>query len=830
VVICAPSVIIAPTLLDDDAPTEKPAESPLPERYEDLGSIASGASADVRRVRDKVLGRVLAMKVLHESYVQSERVRARFSAEAVVTAQLQHPGIVAVHDRGELADGRLWFTMKEVRGRTLSEVIDEVHAASGPEGFRPAPSGWTFRRLVDAFARIAQAVAYAHRAGVVHRDLKPDNLMVGEFGEVLVMDWGLSRSRAGGEVSPLAAPQGLAPQDALVTLDGDILGTPSYMPPEQARGERDQHGPQSDVYALGAILHHVLVGRPPYEGGAYQVWRQVVIGPPRPIVEAARGGPPVPLDLAAIAERAMQREIKDRYPDAEALATEVLTWLDGARRRERALALLDEARAKEPVIAGLRQRAEALMAEARARLELVRPSDPIEAKRPAWALGREAAALGREAALQEADWLRGVHGALSQDPELPEAHAALADHYRAELARAELRHEEEDAARFEVLLRAHDRGQNAGFLRGDAALSLVTDPPGATVGVHRYRLIDRRLVPEWVGEIGPTPLFAVPLTRGSYVLRIRAPGHAEIAYPVLLERDGHWDGRRPGERAPHPIVLPKAGELGEDERYVPAGFSWTGGDPAALDALPPRRVWIDGFVMRRFPVTNRELLAFLNALADEGREAEALSFCPRTVASPGGSGRLIYLRDASGHFSLEEGGPGAWQLEWPVVLVDHRSAMAYAAWLAARTGKPFRLPCDLEREKAARGADGRYFPWGNEAEVSFACVAESNTQDPWPAEVQRHPFDESPYGARGLAGNTRDFCFNVWREGGNVPDGGRRSLPTLVGADDDFRIVKGGAWGSTLVHSRAAGRFATRPGHRHLTTGLRVVRSFPVRE
>src|SRR6185503_904363 len=107
--------------------------------------------------------------------------------------QLQHPGIVAIHDRGVLEDGRLWFTMREVRGRTLGEVIDEVHAASRPQGFREAPSGWTFRRLVDAFARIAQAVAYAHRRGVVHRDLKPDNLMVGEFGEVLVMDWGLAR-------------------------------------------------------------------------------------------------------------------------------------------------------------------------------------------------------------------------------------------------------------------------------------------------------------------------------------------------------------------------------------------------------------------------------------------------------------------------------------------------------------------------------------------------------------------------------------------------------------------------------------------------------------
>ena len=105
-----------------------------------------------------------------------------------------------MHDCGELADGRLWFTMKEVRGRTLRDVIDELHAAKAAEGFARAPSGWTFRRLIDAFARIAEAVAYAHSRGVIHRDLKPDNVMVGEFGEVLVMDWGLAR-RVGARAS-----------------------------------------------------------------------------------------------------------------------------------------------------------------------------------------------------------------------------------------------------------------------------------------------------------------------------------------------------------------------------------------------------------------------------------------------------------------------------------------------------------------------------------------------------------------------------------------------------------------------------------------------------
>src|SRR5262249_55313203 len=145
----------------------------------------------------------------------------------------------------------------------------ELHEASSPEGFGQTAGGWTFRRLVDAFARIAQAVAYAHSRGVVHRDLKPDNLMLGEFGEVLVMDWGLAL-RAG-LLEPLAPDksyersidEALAPT---MTRHGDVLGTPAYMAPEQACGDVLRHGTWSDVYALGAVLYDLLAGRPPYLG------------------------------------------------------------------------------------------------------------------------------------------------------------------------------------------------------------------------------------------------------------------------------------------------------------------------------------------------------------------------------------------------------------------------------------------------------------------------------------------------------------------------------------------------------------------------------------
>ena len=811
-----------------DAPARRRGSGDLPARYEDLDLIAGGGSGEVRRVRDTLLERVVAMKVLRAAHVGSPRMRARFLNEAHITAELEHPGIVAVHDRGELADGRLWFVMREVRGRTMREVIEEVHDPQGRS--ERAPSGFTFRRLVDAFARVAQAVGYAHSRGVVHRDLKPDNLMVGEFGEVLVMDWGLARRggdagahEGGGDEPDEASPA--------LTRHGDVLGTAAYMAPEQARGERDLHGPATDVYALGAVLYHLLSGRPPYAGHGPAAWKAVLDAPP-PRLARVTGALAIPAELEAICERAMQRDIAARYPDADALAREVLAWLDGARRREQALAVMEKVTALEPRIAGLRERKAALEAEASRKLEGVKPFDPVEVKAPAWDLQDEAARVGREAALKETEWLEGIHGALSVEPSLPEAHAALADHYRDRLLEAERAARVEDAGRFEVLLRAHDRGRHTALLRGEGALSLLTDPPGASVSLYRYVPERRRLVPNDVGEIGPTPIVERTLERGSYLCVIRAEGRAEVRYPVMIERGAHWSSAAPGDTSPYPIALPRSEELGLDDVYVPAGFCWIGGDPAAMDSLPARRIWIDAFVIRRFPVTNREYLEFLNALIEEGREEEALAACPRDPVSLSGAadaraGKLIYARDSASRFLLggEEFGR-RWREDWPVALVDWHGASAYARWLAVRTGRPWRLPSELEREKAARGVDARLFPWGDHPDATFARTVESDSL-PMRVEVTAYPLDESPYGARGLAGNMRDYCLETWRQEGPPVREGRLALEPADPSDPDFRGVRGGAWTSPLERARAATRFGNLPMDRRESIGIRLARSYP---
>jgi serine/threonine-protein kinase len=526
----------------------------------------------------------------------------------------------------------------------------------------------------------------------------------------------------------------------------------------------------------------------------------------------------------------MTREMEARYPDAEELSREVLAWLDGAHRREQALAVVAKARAMEPEIIALRSQASEKQREAQARLDGVRPFDPAEKKEPGWALEDEARKLMVAAALRDAEWLETLQGALTVDPDLPEAHAALADHYKDRLLAAERTHREADAVRAEARLRAHDRGHYAALLRGEGRLSLVTDPPGAEVILERYVEHKRRLVPQELGPIGVTPIRQMPLEKGSYRLRIRAPGRAEVRYPVLIERGGHWDGVAPGDAEPYPIVLPREGELGPDNCYVPAGWCWVGGDPEAPDSLPGRRIWVDAFVIGRFPVTNRQYVEFLNALVFAGREAEALLACPQRVMGTVESTekRGVFARDQAGCFLLpsDEEDP-LWQPDFPVVQVDWHAASAHARWLAERTGVSSRLVNEIEREKAARGVDARSFPWGEHAEATFACVLDGHPGEPVREAVDRHPIDESVYGVRGLAGNIRDWCINLWKHDGPVVEGGRLTVDAAPAEDAEFRSVHGGFWGAPIANSRSAGRFGSRPGICRYSVGIRIARSYP---
>lgn len=828
-----------PVGLGPPRPAPAPAVLRIAGRYEDLGPIGIGGMGEVRRVRDVQLNRTLAMKTLHARLLTRPSVLSRFLDEAQATAQLQHPNIVPVHDIGTLPDGRLWFTMKEVRGRTFSAVVREVHDASAQQ-WEAGTQGWTFRRLVNAYLSVCRAVAYAHERGVVHRDLKPNNVMVGEFGEVYVLDWGLAKivgrpdvAAAEGKLDVVETARGSSEEHR--TEVGRVVGTPAYMPVEQARGEIDRIDARSDVYALGALLYEVLVGRAPYEGGtASEVLEQVREGAPVPVAQmVTRVLPP---ELVAACERAMARDPDARFQTAQELAAEIEAWLDGARRREQALALAEEALAGEREAASLVARADALRAESEALLEGVERWRPEEDKWPGWARAKEAEDAQRAAFLHQLEVEQGLHAALQVAPTLPEAHAALAERYRARHAEAEAARDREAVARAALRVVSHSTALPEGhptrracaiYLTGNGALSLVTDPPGAEVLLHRYVERHRRLVPVFERSLGRTPLRAVSLPMGSYLCVLKAEGRSEVRYPIEVPRLGHWDGVRPGDRDPHPVWLPPEGRFGPDDLYVPAGWFRSGGDPEVFYGHPARRWWCDAVVMKRFPVTNREFIAFLDDLVAQGREGEALLHVPRERAGKEGElGAMLYGRTATGAFELQIDGDGdQWHPDWPVMHLDWHGARAYLAWLADRTGRPWRLPSELEWEKAARGVDGRWFAWGDHLDPSWCCMRYSHEGRPLPAVVDSYPLDESPFGVRGMSGNTRDWCAGLLNDehgAGPVVDGIVVSPPRPVDPTSPApRASRGGAWSFDARRCRAAYRFAYPPMVRDPHIGLR---------
>jgi tRNA A-37 threonylcarbamoyl transferase component Bud32/tetratricopeptide (TPR) repeat protein len=307
-------------------------------RYRDHGEVAQGGMGEIRDVWDPDLRRRIAMKRLHGNTPGSasadRQMLARFLEEAQVTSQLEHPGIVPVHELGIDDSGRVYFTMAMVRGQTFLEVVEAVRAGS---------EDWPLARALGVLQRVGDAVAFAHSRGVIHRDLKPGNIMVGRFGEVYVMDWGLARvegrehgtdedrSVADRAVSSVRTDGGDDGAGAMLrTMVGEVVGTASYMAPEQARGERDAIGPWTDVYALGAVLRHLLVGAPPFAERDPSTSSRAILdaladGPPPPLLELA---PDLPPELVAICDKAMARERGDRYASVERFGADLRAFLE----------------------------------------------------------------------------------------------------------------------------------------------------------------------------------------------------------------------------------------------------------------------------------------------------------------------------------------------------------------------------------------------------------------------------------------------------------------------------------------------------------------------
>jgi eukaryotic-like serine/threonine-protein kinase len=366
-----PRVLLSDARNDAEAPVVQPSSPELPvpatrpARVQLLGEIARGAMGAVLKGCDPDLGRDLAVKVLLEEHRHRPDLIRRFVEEAQIAGQLQHPGIVPVYELGVFGDARPYFTMRLVRGQTLAGLL----------AARPAPSS-ELPRFLETFVRVAQTVAYAHARGVVHRDLKPSNIMVGPFGEVQVMDWGLAKilPRAGadddrevGDGNEQEAVVATTRSDSAVDRSraGSVLGTPSYMAPEQADGQVEWVDERADVFALGSILCEILTGRPAFTGPSsddvLRSARRADLAGAFARLESCGADD----ELVRLARDCLAPALGDRLRDAQAVADRMQAYLDGVHRRIREAELAraaEAARAEEA-------RATAAAAEGRARAE-----------------------------------------------------------------------------------------------------------------------------------------------------------------------------------------------------------------------------------------------------------------------------------------------------------------------------------------------------------------------------------------------------------------------------------------------------------------------------
>jgi serine/threonine-protein kinase len=626
-------------------------------------------------------------------------------------------------------------------------------------------------------------------------------VLLGDFGEVYLADWGLAKLTTSTSLEIHGA--GSTPP-AGTSNSG---GTPGYMSPEAVLHEDPDH--RSDLFALGVILYEVLVGQEPFRGDTIAATLKATVRCEPEPTRTARPGCPLLLDDLCMS--LLARDPGKRPQSAEEVAQRIEDYLEGSKEKQRRL---EEARrlcalAEEPSRRHVHLEEERRRLETRARgmLAGLKGWESVEAKRPGWELEDLAEKAEREGSLALARAVELYTAALGYDPQLGEAHRGLSDLYWGRARAMQEQRRPASQVYYEALLAEHDvDGEYTASIRATAHLSLASNPPGAHVIARRYFERDRVLVPGDELYLGMTPVADAKLEPGSWLLTLKAAGFRDVRYPVLLGRGTQHTGE---------VNLYSDEAIGDGFVYVPGGAALLGGDLEAYEALPRGEVSTGDFAIARFPVTMRQYCAFLDALATTDLAA-ALERAPHDVR---GSEGLVVARGEDGRFApspqIIEGEarrlfPPEHGHLWsvPVPLVDWFDATAYCRW-RREGGSPERLPTEAEWEKAARGVDGRFYPWGDRFDPTFCKMRDSRPFAHQPEPVGSFPMDESPFAMRDAAGGMREWVADV----ADVPGATAAALEAerepeaeAPRGDSPVRIVRGGSWSSDHKWARCASR------------------------